>query len=406
MRKYPKLLLITVIASLIFAAPIPLGATVQDEKDKLDDLKEKKGTVQETIDELESSKADTEKYIKEIDGQVTAITTQMHKNEQDIAAVKKKIKKTKKKIKKQEKNIEEQYAAMKLRIKYMYENGDTQMLDLILSSENIADFLNKAEYISEISRYDRDMLDKMKETKKKIEEAKVALEKSKKKKIAMQEKLENQKKDLEILAAAKEEELNEYDKLLKEGNAAKTALNTEIENQAAVVAEMESIEAARAEAAKKAAEEAKKAQNNTNNTNNADKNITFTGYTWPVPGYTYVSSDYGYRSDPFTGVTTYHSGIDIPAPAGTPIVAAASGEVAWATYSTTAGNWIGIDHGDGVYTVYMHASALLVSAGEIVEKGDTIALVGSTGRSTGNHLDFSVRVNGVHVSPWNYVSNK
>jgi murein DD-endopeptidase MepM/ murein hydrolase activator NlpD len=78
--------------------------------------------------------------------------------------------------------------------------------------------------------------------------------------------------------------------------------------------------------------------------------------------------------------------------------------VAWAYYSTTAGNWVGIDHGDGLYTVYMHASALLVSEGDRVSKGDVIALVGSTGRSTGPHLHLSVRKNGSYVDPRLYLN--
>ena len=185
---------------------------------------------------------------------------------------------------------------------------------------------------------------------------------------------------------------------------------------------MESIEKAREEAARKAALAAQNANKSTGQSSastgvtktnpNTDSNAgstqntvnSATGYIWPLPGYSTVSSDFGYRSDPFTGKQSYHSGIDIPAPAGTRIVAAASGQVAWANYSTTAGNWIGIDHGNGVYTVYMHCSALIVSAGQNVSAGDVIGLVGTTGSSTGNHLHFSVRLNGAYVSPWNYVS--
>lgn len=125
---------------------------------------------------------------------------------------------------------------------------------------------------------------------------------------------------------------------------------------------------------------------------------------WPLPGRTYISSYFGNRSDPFTGITSYHSGIDIPAPTGTEIHAACGGEVAWAYYSSTAGNWVGIDHGNGLYTVYMHMSKILVTEGQEVQTGDVIGLVGSTGRSTGPHLHLSVRLNGDYVEPLNYVS--
>ena len=97
------------------------------------------------------------------------------------------------------------------------------------------------------------------------------------------------------------------------------------------------------------------------------------------------------------------NGLDMAAPGGSPILAAYSGTVVAATYSGSMGNYIMIDHGDSLYTIYMHASALYVSKGQEVTKGEKIAAVGSTGRSTGNHLHFSVRLNGNYVSPWNYL---
>ena len=100
----------------------------------------------------------------------------------------------------------------------------------------------------------------------------------------------------------------------------------------------------------------------------------------------------------------FHNGVDFAAPSGTPIYAAYDGKVVAATYSATMGNYVMIDHGDSLYTIYMHASKLYVSKGDTVVKGQTIAAVGTTGRSTGNHLHFSVRKNGSYVSPWEYLS--
>ena len=91
------------------------------------------------------------------------------------------------------------------------------------------------------------------------------------------------------------------------------------------------------------------------------------------------------------------------APSGSPILAAYDGEVVAASYSATMGNYIMIDHGDGLITIYMHASALEVSQGQTVARGEEIGKVGSTGRSTGPHLHFSVRKDGSYVSPWNYL---
>ena len=106
---------------------------------------------------------------------------------------------------------------------------------------------------------------------------------------------------------------------------------------------------------------------------------------------------------PTLGVQKFHNGVDFAAASGTPILAAYSGNVVAASYNSSMGNYVMIDHGDGLYTIYMHASKLYVSSGQSVSKGDQIAAVGSTGRSTGPHLHFSVRLNGNYVSPWGYL---
>ena len=120
---------------------------------------------------------------------------------------------------------------------------------------------------------------------------------------------------------------------------------------------------------------------------------------WPVPGHTRISSPYGYRIHPFTGQLSMHIGIDIPAPAGTPIVAAKSGIVTVSHLGTSYGYWIEINHGDGITTRYAHNSQNLVKKDDWVEKGEVIALVGTTGTSTGNHLHFEVRHNNNHFNP-------
>ena len=126
-------------------------------------------------------------------------------------------------------------------------------------------------------------------------------------------------------------------------------------------------------------------------------------FAHPCPGYRRLSDDYGNRIHPTLGVEKFHNGIDLAAPSGTPIYAAYDGDVVAADYSSSMGNYIMINHGNGLYTIYMHCSTLYVSKGASVFKGQNIAAVGSTGRSTGPHLHFSVRLNGNYVSPWNYL---
>ena len=130
------------------------------------------------------------------------------------------------------------------------------------------------------------------------------------------------------------------------------------------------------------------------------------GFQWPLPCSSRVTSRYGNRSDPFTGETRYHSGIDIDGFGndGAPVVAAASGEVITASYDSSYGNYVIIDHG-GTSTVYAHMSGLAVSYGQTVSQGQTIGYVGATGRATGTHLHFEVYVGDGRVDPTQYFSN-
>ena len=151
----------------------------------------------------------------------------------------------------------------------------------------------------------------------------------------------------------------------------------------------------------------KPSNNNDSGNKNTDSENTggTTGYRWPLNGYNYISSYFVHRINPVTGEAENHSGIDIPAPAGTPVHAIASGTVLWAYKSVSAGNWVGINHGNGIVSVYMHQSGFNCKEGDYVKAGDVIGYVGSTGQSTGNHLHLTIREDGVNVNPLNYVSN-
>ena len=131
--------------------------------------------------------------------------------------------------------------------------------------------------------------------------------------------------------------------------------------------------------------------------------INVTGFTWPVPGYNQITSYFGSRTSPVAGASSNHRGIDIACDTGAAVVAAASGTVIVAAYNYAEGNYVCIDHGGGVVTVYMHNSSLAVSVGETVAAGQQIASAGSTGVSTGPHCHFGVRVNGAYVDPLGYL---
>lgn len=125
---------------------------------------------------------------------------------------------------------------------------------------------------------------------------------------------------------------------------------------------------------------------------------------WTVPGKSKISSPFGMRQHPVLGYQKMHTGIDIPAPVGTTIIAANAGNVIKAGWNNSYGNMLMIDHGGGIVTLYAHNSALLVGAGAQVSAGQAIARAGSTGVSTGPHLHFEVRVNGNYKNPLGWVS--
>ncbi|MBQ7702863.1 MAG: M23 family metallopeptidase, partial [Firmicutes bacterium] len=125
-------------------------------------------------------------------------------------------------------------------------------------------------------------------------------------------------------------------------------------------------------------------------------------FTWPCPSSHYITYTFGYRYHPVFGDWRFHTGIDISAYTGADIIAAASGKVIMAQWYGGYGNCVMIDHGSGIVTLYGHASALCVSQGQEVSRGQLIARVGSTGWSTGPHLHFEVRINGEYVDPLQY----
>ncbi len=427
---------VTTFLGLAAVAQVVTYGDVSGEKESLNDLKNQRTNVEDILSKLESEKEDSEKYLADLDAKVSEIAEKIYKLQIEIDTKNEEIDATQKQIEKAEVDIAEQYEAMKLRIQYMYENGNANYVSMILDSQSIGDFLNRAEYISEITSYDRNMLDEMQAKKNEIEAAKASLDRQLADLETLQTEAEAERAATETLMAAKNAEIESVNASISEAQNQIKNLDEDIEAQQELISEMESIEARRKaeeasrkaaeeasrkaaeEASRKAAEEAsRKATENSGKDNqtqqptkvpqdNTQKPSSNSGkFLWPLSGRSYISSYFGMRNNPFGGSSTeFHNGIDIPAPTGTPIIAVSGGQVAWSYLSSSAGNWIGIDHGNGTYSVYMHMSSRLVKEGDYVTAGQTIGLVGSTGRSSGPHLHLSIRVDGGYVNPLNYVS--
>lgn len=354
----------------------------QDEKAQLEKaLKE----AQSTIEDLRDSKGDIESKVTELNQQLIDISARITDLENQLTAKSEDIQETKDELAGAKEREAQQYADMKVRIQFMYENGQTSYLEALLSSRNISEFLNSADYIAQIQSYDRQKLTEYQDTVESIVNLEAQLEQEYIDLEALKSTVESNKATVAAMMRQKESELADISGDIEDAQSDADYYAAEIQAQEELIAAIK-----RAEAEKAAA---------------GVEEHPYTGgaFRWPCPSSTRVTSDYGTRVSPMSGASSNHKGIDIGASAGADIIAAADGTVTAASYSSAAGNYVMIDHGGGLYTVYMHASSLLVSPGQTVSAGDVIAKVGSTGISTGSHLHFGVSLNGSYVSPWSYL---
>ena len=375
---------------------------LQKAKELIDSLKGSKEDIQSEVEKLD-------KQLNEISGKVKELESQLSKKRQEIANTESALNKAKEQEKKQ-------YGNMKKRIQFMYENGQTSYVEMLLSADSFTDFLNAVEYITQISQYDRKMLKEYQNMQVTIADTQKTLETDYASLQSLQAKVQEEKQAVAALESAKKGELNDVADDLTDAQSVAKAYEAEIQAQNEVIAQIQAAQkrAAEQQAAQQQAQAAEENQGATDaagENQNTAQNTTPSGngqstgsMMWPCPSSKRVTSDYGPRTSPTNGASSNHKGIDIGAAYGADIVAADGGTVLVATYSSSGGNYVIIDHGGGLCTVYMHASSLTVSAGQTVSKGQVIAKVGSTGISTGNHLHFGVTLNGVYVSPWGYVS--
>lgn len=354
----------------------------QNEKAQLEKaLKE----AQSTIEDLKDSKGDIESKVTELNQQLMDISARITDLENQLTAKSEDIQETKDELAGAKEREAQQYADMKVRIQFMYENGQTSYLEALLSSRNISEFLNSADYIAQIQSYDRQKLTEYQDTVESIVNLEAQLEQEYTDLEALKSTVESNKATVAAMMRQKESELADISGDIEDAQSDADYYAAEIQAQEELIAAIK-----RAEAEKAAA---------------GVEEHPYTGgaFRWPCPSSTRVTSDYGTRVSPMSGASSNHKGIDIGASSGADIIAAADGTVTAASYSSAAGNYVMIDHGGGLYTVYMHASSLLVSPGQTVSAGDVIAKVGSTGISTGSHLHFGVSLNGSYVSPWSYL---
>ena len=290
-----------------------------------------------------------------------------------------------------------QYELYCKRVRAMEENGSYTYLDILFNCTSLGELLGAMDDISEIMDADRRLYEKYTAAREETERVKAEYEDTLADLGDKQDELEAEKARLEAEIEEATDLINDLEADIEAAQAeyaaneaAEQALNAQMDAIAAQIAAEE--EAARQEAAQ-------------NGTDYTGPGSTATGsYTWPCPSCTYITSGYGNRIHPIFGTERWHSGIDIGAAAGATVIAADSGTVSVATYSSSYGNYVMIYHSNGTYTLYAHMSSLAVTAGQSVTKGDTIGYVGSTGWSTGPHLHFEIRSSGGTIDPTQFFS--
>lgn len=353
-------------------------------------IKQNSSETKKLIKKSRDEKNSLQREINNLDEELLAASRKLIANNNKLASVRKKLEENKKELEEAKIKLKNQYAAYKKRIKFIYENGKFAYLKIILQADNFHDFLKRAEYVNYIIKYDAGLLEKLKENElfieKKIKDIEIEEEQIKN----CIEKEKKYKENLEIKVKAKENFINrinsnleQYEQKLKTLDAADREITSLI---------------------KKAQKEQEEAARYKKNKNQSTKfNYTGGKLGWPVPGRSTISSGYGSRTSPIKGKGEFHTGLDIPAPTGTKIYAAESGKVIKSGSINGYGYTVIIDHGNGLSTLYGHNSQLKVKVGQKVNRGDVIALAGSTGWSTGPHCHFEVRINGKHTNPWSYL---
>ena len=324
------------------------------------------------------------------------------------------------------------------RIRTMEEEGEVSYWEVLFKAKSFSDLLDRLNMVEEIAASDRRRLAAMNEAAEEVEVARNNLEAEKEELEAAHAELEKTQGELD----AKRQEADELITELLGKGAELEALREEFEAQEAdFLAEIARKEKEYNEAKNREWQEymatyttvppattTAPTEGNTNNSGGTNEGSGGGGgsnsgggssgggggsssgapsssATWLVPcSYTYLSSPFGYRDAPTSGASSYHQGVDLAAPAGTPIYATRSGVVTASTYGNAAGYYVCINHGDGFSSIYMHMTNYVVYAGQAVSAGQLIGYVGKTGVATGNHLHFGISYNGMYVNPCLYVN--
>lgn len=409
------LIMILSLLGSILPSVVSAAESSSEIQKQIDALKEQKKEIDAQISEYESKLSDNLDEMTEIveqknliDQEIFMLYEQIINIEEQITAYGVLIADKQDDLDAAEARFQELSEKNKERIRAMEEEGELSYWSVLFQANSFSDLLDRLNMIEEIAAADQRRLKELNQAAEVVADAKAALE-------AERASLEATKEELNASQLVLEEKRAEADALLAD------LIATGAEYEALLDAAELDVENLLDEISRKEVEydEAKDREYQqwlstsippttappayTGGTAGSSSNVG--GITWLVPcSYTKFSSPFGYRNHPVYGDWRFHSGVDLAASSGTPIIASRSGRVTVATYSWSAGYYVTIDHLDGYETKYLHMTHYIVSPGDYVTAGQVIGYVGSTGTSTGPHLHFSVYYNGAAVNPANYIN--
>ncbi len=398
-------------------------------------LKNQSEKTQNSLDSTKKEKSDVLKEVERLDNELISVQKEINALNAKLEETKENLAQSEQDLEKASKDKENQIDTFKKRVRVMYESGNQGYLEIILESKDFSDFLKRIEYTDRIIEFDQNVIEKYEATEKRIKDnienikvKKEEIEQLSKEEEAKKAVLDKRIEEKEILFKKLSEDEKKYLQQLQDLKDADEEIRILIQKEQARLAQKrkEAAEkAAREEAKRKEAAKAKANANTSNNnssskpaeTQNPSNNKTNSNKTeeiqvtnsgkmlYPVPAYSGAQPNegYGYRTNPITGENELHKGVDLKATMNTDVVAAASGTVIVAGQRSGYGNTVIIDHGDGTSTLYAHNTTLSVNVGDEVKRGQVIAKAGTTGYSTGVHVHFEVRVNGMAVDPMPYL---